>query len=102
MSTALQANAVFTYGLGELNVDGTVTLHLTCGQPGPGLPGDFTVPLSTANVSTISGAGTQAQKKAALDSIVQAYIIAQYRIPAATLAIQSALTALVGLTVTVA
>lgn len=99
----LQPNAVFTYGLGDLNVDGTVTLHLTCANPGEGsgLPGDFVVPLTVANVATIAAAGTQAQKKAALDLIVQNYLKAQYRIPASTLAIQSALNTLVGQTVTV-
>ncbi len=104
MAAVLQPGAVMTYRQGDLNIDGTVTLHLTCAQPGEGsgLAGDFVVTLSTANVATISAAVGQAAKKAALDSIVQAYLIAQYRLPASVTAIQAALVALQGQTVTIA
>ena len=97
----LQANAVFTYGRGTANVDGTVTLRLTCALPGEGsgLSGDFQIILTAAQVTTINGAGNNTQKKAALDSIVQAYMIANYR-PATV--IQAALDLLVGMTVVVA
>lgn len=96
----LQASAVFTYGRGVANTDGTVTLRLTCAQPGEGsgLSGEFFINLSVAQVTAINGAGNNAQKKAALDAIVQAFMVANYR-PATV--IQAALDLLVGQTVTV-
>ena len=100
--TMLQANAVFKYGQGIANPDGTVTLHLTLAMPadGSGLRlDDFVVPLTAANITAINGAGTQAQKKTALDGIVTTYLKAQYR---PTTTIDASLALLVGQTVTVA
>ena len=104
MTSLLQPNAVMTYGQGVANVDGTVTLNLTCAQPGEGsgLPGSFVVTLSTADVTTITNAVGNAAKKAALDAIVIAYIKAVFRLPASVAAVQASLNAIVGLTVTVA
>lgn len=104
MTQILQANAVFTYGQGIANIDGSVTLHLTCAQPGEGsgLPGDFVVTLSTADVTTITNAVGGPAKKAALDTIVGNNLKAQYRLPAAVVAVQTALSSIIGMTVTVA
>ena len=97
----LQANAVFTYGKSTANIDGTVTVRLTCAQPGEGsgLPGDFQVTLTAADVSTIQAAVGNPAKKTALDTIVTTYLKAAYR---PSTAIQASLDLLVGLTLTVA
>ena len=97
----LQANAVFTYGKSTANTDGTVTVRLTCALPGEdsGLPGDFMVTLTAANVTTIQGAGGPAAKKATLDGIVVAALKAAYR---PSTAIQASLDLIQGLTVVVA
>lgn len=94
----LKNNAVFTYGQGTANGDGTVILKLTCPNPGPGMLGDYTVTLSSSDVSTIMAAVGGAAKKSALDGIVSAYLISQYR---PSTVIQSALDNLIGQTVTV-
>lgn len=95
---ALQANAVFTFVGFDLNSDGSVALHLTCAQPGPNLPGAYTVTLTPVDITTIQGAGTQAQQIASLGNIVKAYLIAQYR---PSVVIANALSGLIGQTLTV-
>ena len=97
----LQANAVFTYGKSRANTDGTVTVRLICALPGEGsgLPGDFQVTLTAADVTTIQAAGGAAAKKVALDGIVVAALKAAYR---PSTVIQSSLDLIQGLTVVVA
>lgn len=95
----LKANAVFKYGVPVINPDGGITFLLSCSDPGPNMPGDYTVTLSSAQVATVAGSGTLGQQKAALDAIVITAIQTQYR-PVSP-AIQAALNALPGQTVTI-
>ena len=97
-TSLLRTGAVFTFVGFDLNTDGSVTLRLTCATPGDNLPGSYSVPLTVANIATIQAAGAQAAQLAALNTIVTAYLVAQYR---PSVVIAAALAALIGRTVTV-
>lgn len=96
----LKANAAFTYTGTLINQDGSVTFYLSCPNPGPNMPGDYAITLTSTEVAAVAGAGTLAQQGNALDAIVGPRIAAQYR-PVSP-AIAAALAVLPGRNLTVA
>ncbi len=95
----LKANAIFKYTTSVINPDGSILFNLSCADPGANMPGDYSVTLTSTQVTAVAGSGTLNQQKAALDAIVIPTLTAQYR-PTSP-AIQAALNALPGQTVTV-